>query len=327
MNTKNRFCLLLLSSLSAAGLTHAQPQPPPPSPDHEPNQKFERRVFVRRGDHPLEKENVTFLGVETSPISATLTAQLGLPKDAGLVVSHIVPESPAAATLKPHDILLKMDDQLLIDSRQFSVLVRSHQEGDTVTLTYVRSGKQATATVKLAKHEVPKFAGFESRAFEPGGELPPGLHGPLPHSSREEMDRVLSLIDRGGAGPTVYHRSGPGGSPGLRATAVNPGNSNIVYKDDQGSLTLTIKDGQKNLVANNPKGEQVFSGPVTTPEQRQALPAELRARLDQIEGMYDFSFETDDTFHDHLKMLPIEREKILLAHPRREQRPIPSQVL
>ena len=45
-------------------------------------------------------ESATFLGVETSPVSPTLTAQLGLQEGAGLVVNHVVPDSPAAAALK-----------------------------------------------------------------------------------------------------------------------------------------------------------------------------------------------------------------------------------
>lgn len=327
MNTNNRISLLLLASLSAAAFAHGQPTSPPPSSDDAHNQKFEHRVIIRHGDRPMEKENVTFLGVETAPVSPTLTAQLSLPKSAGLVVSHIVPESPAAAALQPHDILLKIDDQLLIEPRQFSVLVRGHQEGDQVTLTYVRGGKQATTTVKLAKHEVPKFAGFESGGFPSEDDLPPGMHGPLPHLSREEMDRVLSLARPGSDRGTRSFRSAPIGTPGLRGTAVNPANSNIVYSDDQGSLNLTIKDAQKTLVAKNPKGEQVFSGPVTTPEERQALPVDLRKRLDRIEGMQEFSFETDETFHDHVKILPLERKKIILSNPRLGQGPRPTQAL
>src|ERR1051326_1303674 len=44
----------------------------------EPGAKFERRVFPPGGG---EKEIVTFLGVETAPVSPTLSAQLNLPKE------------------------------------------------------------------------------------------------------------------------------------------------------------------------------------------------------------------------------------------------------
>ena len=48
---------------------------------------------ARRPLREIEKEVVTFLGVETAPVSPTLSSQLGLPRDAGLVVVGIVAES------------------------------------------------------------------------------------------------------------------------------------------------------------------------------------------------------------------------------------------
>jgi hypothetical protein len=84
--------------------------------------------------------------------------------------------------------------------------------------------------------------------------------------------------------------------PGFRATAVDTGNSSLVSKDDQGTLELTLKDGTKTLVAKNATGEQVFAGPVTTPEERAALPAHVRERLERLEGMHDVTFRTDGEF-------------------------------
>ena len=57
------------------------------------------RMIVRHlGDG--EKELVTFLGVETSPTSPVLSAQLGLQDGTGLVVNHLAPDSPAAGALQ-----------------------------------------------------------------------------------------------------------------------------------------------------------------------------------------------------------------------------------
>ncbi len=56
---------------------------------------------------------------------------------------NVVPDSPAAATLKKNDVLTKLDDQLLIEQRQLSVLIRNHKDGDEVTLTYIRGGKES----------------------------------------------------------------------------------------------------------------------------------------------------------------------------------------
>jgi serine protease Do len=283
---------------------------PPPGDDHHSGDRiFERRTLVGPGEH--EKETVTFLGVETAPVSPTLSAQLQLPNGAGLIVAQVVPNSPAASALQTHDILLKLDDQLLIDSRQLSVLVRNHAEGDSVTLTYVRAGKHGTSAVKLVKREVPKMVFFRSGD---SSDLPPLFAGRDDDIAgrREDTDHVLRLVGPGPQKQTRRLQGKPGPDIGYRGTKVNTANSNMVYTDPQGSLELTIKDGQKTIVAKNEKGEQVFSGPVTSPEERKALPPELRERLERIEAMDEFSFETDDAFEDHLRIMRPGRRQIRL---------------
>jgi len=246
----------------------------------------------------MEKEAVTFLGVETAPVSETLGSQLGLAKDSGLVVINVIPESPAASALKQHDVLVKFDEQILVEPRQFSVLVRNHKEGDEVTFTYIRAGKQGTAKIKLGKHEVPKVS-----TMMLGDVLRTYSDGPR---GAEETNRVLNLL-QGAPGREWHLSTGPGPQPqtirgeargnvGFRAINMNPSNSNMVFTDEAGTLDLTLKDGKKTLVAKNAKGEQVFSGPVNTPEERSALPSDVRDRLDKIEGMQGFTFRTDEGF-------------------------------
>ena len=280
-----------------------------------------------------EQEPVTFLGVETSPVSPTLTAQLGLQDGAGLVVGHVVPDSPAAAVLKQHDILVKLDDQLLIEQRQLSVLVRNHKEGDEVTLTYLRAGKQATAKVKLAKHDLPKmtldlnqhndvfapFGGmfsngnFNARAIAPGASAVVGVG--------DDADRILGMINGGVALPGMQHMNivGPNGATGERniSVTVNTGNSHVALDDDQGSLELTIADGKKQLVAKDKKGEEIFSGPINTPDERKALPDAVRGRLEKLEDSTQFSFKTGTDFKTETKV----------ARPRGQGIALPAQPL
>ena len=259
----------------------------------------ERHVVVQGHDkHKVEKETVAFLGVETSPISASLTAQLGLPRGTGLLVNHVVPKSAAAEVLKPHDILLKFDDQILIETRQLSVLIRNHKEGDEVTLTYLRSGQKATAKVKLGKQEIPKITTLLDGARLP---LVRAFEGDkfevfTPDAERAEVDRLLSMIQRAPNGEPVRIEIDRRAGPGFRAVTVHTGNSNLVYNDDQGSLVLKVNDGVKTLVAKDAKGEELFSGPVTTPEERKAIPEGVRERLEKLESMHNVTFRTDGDF-------------------------------
>lgn len=253
--------------------------------------------FFKHPD-PVEMETVAFLGVETSPVGAALAAQLNLADGAGLVVGHVASGSPAAAVFKKYDVLLKLGDQQLIEPRQFAVLVRQHKEGDEVTLTYLRGGKEMTAKVKLAQHEAPKLA----LADGPGGLPALGFgwagDGSGPEFGRADMDRMLSLMD-GNMMPglrrmNLTRNAGPGDR--TLSVTVNTGDSNMSFSDKKGSLDLKMTDGKKTLTARNPKGDVVFSGPVNTPEERKKLPAEVRERLEKIESMNEFSFKTDGDF-------------------------------
>ena len=327
-------CLASLCILAlAAGSLHAAAEKTATKTKEEKNDLrvlaspgSERRVMVGRS---TEKEKVTFLGVETSPVSNTVAAQLGLAKGAGLVVNHVVPDSAAAGALQENDILLRLDDQILIETRQLSVLIRNHKEGDEVTLTFLRAAKQTTAKVKLGTKEVPKGMTFFEQKIPLGGgggvifggpgggrfELPVAGSG----ENREDVDRVLSLIEPGAGHEPLRFRIERKGGPGYHATSVNTANSNLTYTDDEGSLQLTMKDGQKTLVAKDSKGTELFSGPVTTPEERKALPDAVRGRLERLEGMHDIHFHTDGNFRG-------AESRLLQPLPRGIRLPLPAQL-
>jgi serine protease Do len=292
-----------------------------------PGGTFERRIRVV-GPQAGEMETVTFLGVQAEPVNPTLTEQLGLAPDTGLVVAEVVPESPAAAVLKAHDILLKFNDQLLIDQRQFTVLVRNSKEGDEVTLTYLRAGQKATTKVKLGTKDLPKGLAFDMGGALPGagafawsGAVPMGV--PSMPAARADVDHVLGLIDLGKGGQPQVVRHNQLGGDRMIAVTVNTGDSNMSYSDDQGSLELTIKEGKKELVAKDPKGETIFTGPINTPEERKALPDGVAARLEKIETMQGFTFKTDEAFEggEVRVMHPLGHGIALPDAPERKQSP------
>jgi serine protease Do len=267
----------------------------------------ERRVLVERAGDKAEKEKVAFLGVETGQVSATTAAQLGLPRGTGLVVNSVVPKSPAAGVLQEHDILLKLDDQILIETRQLAVLVRIKKPGEEVALTYLRAGQRSAVRITLGEHEVPKMsalAGADFQAFALASAAPVFEHViPVPGGGREETDRTLSLIERAraargpsGQQPPVRIQIDRAQGPGLRAISINTADSTLAFTDEAGTLELTLKAGAKTLVARDAKGAELFAGPVTTPEERKALPAAVRARLEQLEAMRDVTFRTDGDF-------------------------------
>lgn len=241
----------------------------------------------------IEVEPVTFLGVETGSVSQTLVEQLALPNGTGLVVLRVVPASPATDVLKSHDILLKLDDQILVDQRQLSVLVRNRHEGDEVTLTYVRAGKQATAKIKLGKHDAPKLRDISHGNIEFDG--PFGAIGES-KSDGQSVQHVLSMIrSSDGQAPVTVQIDGSTENE-VRATRIDMANTKMLSSDDAGSLELTVTDGKKSLVAKNTKGVEEFSGPITSPEERKALPPAVRERLEKLEAMNHVSFQIGGDF-------------------------------
>ena len=62
---------------------------------------------------------VAYLGVMTREVPPELRSQLGLAEGFGLLVDGVMPDSPAtAAGIKEHDILVRFEDQQLVNIEQ-----------------------------------------------------------------------------------------------------------------------------------------------------------------------------------------------------------------
>jgi len=273
-------------------------------------------MIHRGGDDRMEKEKVTFLGVETAPVSRTLAAQLGLGRDTGLVVTRVAEGSPAADLLKEDDVLTRLDDQILVNQQQLGVLVRARKEGDEVKLTVVRGGKETAVKAKLATHEVPKMAGNFLFQNGPGGmggpmTLPFGdlarLHE-LPGMDDDHARDVLRLIGREhrnfmtGPGVRIFRRGGKD------STILDLPNSNISYSDDDGSIEIKSDDGKRELTVKDAKGKTTFQGPITTEEERKKLPPEVLKQLEKLDRD-TINFEAGEKFEREVLPLPAEPAK------------------
>jgi C-terminal processing protease CtpA/Prc len=103
------------------------------------------------GDGTARK--VTWLGVTTEETDDVVRSQLPIESGAGLTIHGVTPDSPAAkAGLLKYDILIRLNDQLLMEPRQLSKLVQAKKPGERVKLTYLRKGKEAQTEVALDEH-------------------------------------------------------------------------------------------------------------------------------------------------------------------------------
>ena len=111
-----------------------------------------RRIFeqirqygrVRRGE----------IGVRAQTITPLLADGLKLGRDAGVVLSDVYPEGPAAAAgAEVGDIVLRLDGKPMENGRQLQVNLYSRAVGDTVRLDIERRGQAVTLSVRVAERD------------------------------------------------------------------------------------------------------------------------------------------------------------------------------
>lgn len=150
-----------------------------PQPGQPPHGDFERELFKAQGldtGGAPGDAGAPFLGVSTMPAPDSLRQRVELPPGIGLVVQSVEPGSPAEqAGVKQYDILHKLNDQLLVNMEQLSVLVRTFKPGEEVRLTVVRGGRAQELTARLGERRAERRG-----PQQPGQPNQPGPFGQPP---------------------------------------------------------------------------------------------------------------------------------------------------
>lgn len=219
----------------------------------------ERANVQWHANAPMKMEKATYCGLATSECPGVLSAQLKLADGFGLVVDFVEPKSPAeAAGLKQHDLLQKMNDQVLINPEQLRALVRMKKPSDDAKFTLLRQGQVMTINVELGQREMP----VEAENIQPA----PGRY-------------VMPM-----EGGMAFAEAGMGGGGGMLVANVN-GKQQGNWSDGEMTLSLELKDGKAaHVLAKDRAGKEVFKGSVETDEQRKALPPEVAGKLTLAEN-------------------------------------------
>jgi C-terminal processing protease CtpA/Prc len=115
------------------------------------------RVAVRFLTRSVEEPSYR-IGVEASDAGSTLRAQLKLPKDQGVVLDRVLPDSPALkAGFQQYDVLLTVDSKSLAKSEDLSAAVKG-SEGKALKFTLVRGGEKREITVTPEKRATEALA-------------------------------------------------------------------------------------------------------------------------------------------------------------------------
>lgn len=285
-------------ALPIAGFAQTPPVPPPqpPGPHGPPG--------MPGGRENAPKVPMTFLGVETSQVPNVVSEQLGLTKGLGLVVDYVVPNSPAAsAGVQQNDILKMLNDQILMEPTQLRKLLQTFSEGTEVTLTILRKGQEQKITVKLAKKEMP-----QRHSMMPGGNHDmhwdfdeTGDVGDQMQELKEQLKEQLGDTQRGiirgaviqaheaarraredarRAAREIRILSNDNGT--LKATKIDLGKAQIVFRDGKGEMKLENVNGKKLLTVKDSQGKLLFGGPVESKEDLDKVPVDVRERYERL---------------------------------------------
>jgi len=147
-------------------------------------------IVLRRGRGPAffsprAGQNRGYLGVQTMELGSQLAEYFGVPKNAGVLVTEVVEESPAeAADLRAGDVILDVDGEAIESHTDLRDLIRDNDPEDTVTLGVSRRGEKRSIQVKLGN--ISDFG--ENLFFSPDG---PAMAFDFPHHDLRALERGL----------------------------------------------------------------------------------------------------------------------------------------
>jgi hypothetical protein len=238
---------------------------------------------------PQVINEVTFLGIDTAPLSPDARQALDLKPGTALSIRSVGPGTPAAeAGLLPGDVLVKLNDQLIINGQQLAVLVRTFAPGDEIALHVLRDGDPLELKAKLAgravapKPMIPRIPiqpmpniGDIDALFErlrgPGvGPFGPGddVHEMFDQMQRrmfEQRDEMQRMMDQ------MRDRLGERGV-----------HSSVSFSDGEHNLQLRSDGHENHLTVKTLDGEVLFEGVLPEDGQVEGVPAEVQKKIDNL---------------------------------------------
>jgi hypothetical protein len=223
-----------------------------------------------------QAEKIAYLGVATLPVEPVTAYHLNLPEGVGLAIVEIAEDGVVKDKLAEHDILQKLDDQILTSPEQLAVLVRSHKPGDTVKLTALRKGKEEVLKVTLGGADARKLARPQNMPWM----TPPMPGGDPSRMMRQwQQPRQNRLPDNDADQPAPRRDR----SPRVESHVETHSSSTITETRDGLSVTITERDGQKTVRVEEDGKIIVDNKPVNTEAQLKALPDKVRDRVKEMQ--------------------------------------------
>ena len=248
---------------------------------------------------------LAYLGVYTSELKQSVSHQLDLPSNLHLSVEQVADGSPALkAGIQQFDILLRLDDQILVNPDQLKYLVHSKSPDDRVEVTLLRKGKKRKISVVLGEIELkdnpdPVSVPMDRRFMKPGDYLGRDLFSrnpdmkrifdrhprlPLPgiFSDSDLLEDFEKVDDAELDDNPLYQNED------IKSFSFQSNKRQMMVTDDEGTLEWSEENGKKSLRVTDPGGEILFDGPIDSEEERGSLPPSVALRLEKMEKKMSF---------------------------------------
>jgi len=168
--------------------------------------QIRRTVIVKNGEVLLDETDPpglpvkhAFLGVSLVDLTPELRDFFGAPKDAGVLVSSVSDNAPAArAGVRVGDVITSLNGKSTGSSRDLRQAMKDNHAGDSIRIEVIR-GKSRQALVATAEErEMPELRAFNFKGLDhilppPDGEWHKRL---LPSTENEELRSQIRALEK-----------------------------------------------------------------------------------------------------------------------------------
>lgn len=266
-----------------------------------------------------------WLGVLSEQASQTLTLHLGL--DAGVVLSYVAPDSPASkGGLLEHDILTKVDGNVIGNQDALREEILTHEPGDEVKVSIIRKGKPEEVKVTLGQRPqvipqapdrqlIPrggKLGDLDLKRFEGLNDLPQGeqLQQHLENQMKRLEEQLRDMEQRGGLKLDLrwLDKLPKPENGGIELDFKS--SSSFKFFDEHGSVEMKRSDGGREVVVRDKGGKLLFEGPWDTPQDKAGAPDDIRERIEQMNDGNQFHFRLENVPEPDLEIPDKKQPKL-----------------
>jgi len=138
--------------------------------------QIRRTVIVRDGNVLLDEIDPpgkrAFVGVSMVELTPELRAFFGAPNEAGVLVSSVTENGPAAkAGVRVGDVITAINGKTVANYHDLRDAIKDNHAGDSVRIDVIRGKNRQTMMATLDEREWPEFRAFKLGNLE--RELPP----------------------------------------------------------------------------------------------------------------------------------------------------------